>query len=212
MENMIILYFIRHGESVGNKENRFRGRYDFDLSNNGIIQAEALKEEISNIEFDFIYTSPLLRSKKTAQIISRDQVRVITDERLINVNLDSWENQLKENIRIKYPELWNIWLTVPEQLSFDGMETFAEVQKRSFQFVMELVSHHAKQTIAIVTHRAVLKPLFAALLGISGSYFWKIDIDTASYSIVEFRSQRGLTFTCINQNKHLKNYIREDLG
>jgi len=33
---MMIVYFIRHGESVGNKENRFRGRHDFDLNNNGV--------------------------------------------------------------------------------------------------------------------------------------------------------------------------------
>ncbi len=209
---MMIIYFIRHGESVGNKENRFRGRHDFDLSANGINQVEALKDELSDITFDCVYTSPLLRAKKTAQIISQDRVQVTTAEELINVSLGSWENKPKEDIRRKYPELWDIWLTAPEELEFEGMETFAEVQKRSFQFIMQLVSDHADQTMAIVTHRAVLKPLFAALLGISGRYFWKIDVDTASYSIVEFRPQRGFTFTCINQNKHLENYIREDLG
>ena len=209
---MLVIYFIRHGESVGNKENRFRGRHDFDLSDNGINQAEALKNELSDISFDRIYTSPLMRAKKTAEIISRDRAEVISSEEMINVSLGSWENQIKDDIKNKYPELWNTWLTAPEELNFEGMETFAEVQRRSYQFIMQLVPRHPDQTIAIVSHRAVLKPLFAALLGITGHYFWKIDIDTASYSIAEFRPQRGLTFTCINQNKHLKNFIRENLG
>ena len=208
----MIVYFIRHGESVGNKENRFRGRHDFDLNNNGVRQAEALKNELSGIKFDCIYSSPLMRAKKTARIISRDRTPVLSAEELINVNLGSWENQPKENIRNEYPELWETWLTAPEELKFEGMETLIAVQKRAYHFMMQLVSNHPDQTIAIVTHRAVLKPLFAALLGISGRYFWKIDIDTASYSIAEFRPERGFTFTCINQNKHLESFIREDLG
>lgn len=209
---MLVIYFIRHGESVGNKENRFRGRHNFDLSANGINQAEALKNELSDITFNCIYTSPLIRAKKTAEIISQDRAEVISSEELINVSLGSWENQIKGDIKNKYPDLWDTWLTAPEELNFEGMETFAEVQRRSYQFIMQVVPRHPDQTIAIVSHRAVLKPLFAVLLGMTGRYFWKIDIDTASYSIAEFRPQRGFTFTCINQNKHLKNFIREDLG
>jgi broad specificity phosphatase PhoE len=174
---MLVIYFIRHGESVGNKENRFRGRHNFDLSANGINQAEALKNELSDITFNCIYTSPLIRAKKTAEIISQDRAEVISSEELINVSLGSWENQIKGDIKNKYPDLWDTWLTAPEELNFEGMETFAEVQRRSYQFIMQVVPRHPDQTIAIVSHRAVLKPLFAALLGMTGRYFWKIDID-----------------------------------
>jgi broad specificity phosphatase PhoE len=209
---MLTMYFIRHGESAGNSENRFRGRHDFDLTVNGIRQAEALGNELSKIEFDCIYSSPLARAKKTAQIIARDSAKVTLVEELTNVSLGSWENQPKQNIRQKYPDLWKLWVTEPEKLDFEGMETFATVQKRAFQFLKQLIPKHQKDAIAIVTHRAVLKPLFAKMLGISGNYFWKIDLDTASYSIAEYRSEKGFTFTSINQNKHLSQYIREDLG
>jgi broad specificity phosphatase PhoE len=210
--NMLTMYFIRHGESVGNSENRFRGQHDYDLTVNGIRQAEALGNELSKIEFDCIYSSPLDRAKKTAQIIARDAAEVISMEELTNVSLGGWENQPKENIRKTHPDLWKLWVTEPEKLDFIGMETFATVQKRAFECIMQLIPKHQNGTIAIVTHRAVLKPLFAKMLDITGRYFWKIDLDTASYSIAEYRAEKGFTFTCINQNKHLKHYIREDLG
>jgi len=209
---MVTIYFIRHGESVGNKENRFRGRFDFELNENGIRQAEALRDELSAVKFAAIYSSPLSRAERTAIIIARDQVRIHCCEELTNIHLGSWENQPKALIREKYPQLWQTWLTAPEDLAFEGMETFAQVQQRAYGFIIQLLPRHSNQTIAVVSHRAVLKPLFAAILGIRGQYFWKFDIDTAAYSIAEYRSERGFTLTNLNQNKHLANFIREDLG
>lgn len=209
---MVTIYFIRHGESVGNKENRFRGRFDFELNENGIRQAEALRDELSDVKFSAIYSSPLSRAEKTARIIARDQVGISCCEELTNIHLGSWENQPKALIREQYPQLWQTWLTSPEDLSFEGMESFAQVQKRAYDFILQLLPQHSGQIIAVVSHRAVLKPLFAAILELPGRYFWKFDIDTAAYSIVEYRTERGFTFTNLNQNKHLVNFIREDLG
>jgi broad specificity phosphatase PhoE len=210
--NMII-YFIRHGESVGNREERFRGQYDFELNDTGLQQAEALQKELSSRLLHVIYSSPLKRALKTAQILSRGRIPVITDEGFTNIHLGSWENQPKAEIRRKYPELWQRWITRPESLNFEGMETLTRVQERSFEAFNKLVkTHQAEDSIAIVTHRAVLKPLFAAILGIPEPYFWKIQLDTASYSIAEYSEPRGITFTCINQTCHLASFMREDLG
>lgn len=53
------LVLVRHGESQWNKENRFTGWYDVDLSEKGVSEAKAagklLKEE--GYSFDFAYTS-----------------------------------------------------------------------------------------------------------------------------------------------------------
>ena len=55
------LVLVRHGESQWNKENRFTGWYDVDLSEKGVSEAKAagklLKEE--GYSFDFAYTSVL---------------------------------------------------------------------------------------------------------------------------------------------------------
>lgn len=68
---MLKLVLIRHGESHWNKENRFTGWKDVDLSEKGIAEAHAagklLKEE--GFVFDEAYTSVLKRAIRTLWII-----------------------------------------------------------------------------------------------------------------------------------------------
>ena len=64
--------FLRHAESVGNAEGYFQGQSDFLLTERGHAQAHALaarwKEEAR--EFDFAISSPLSRTRKTAEIVA----------------------------------------------------------------------------------------------------------------------------------------------
>lgn len=68
---MLKLVLVRHGESVWNKENRFTGWTDVDLSEKGIEEAhqagKALKE--NGFNFKVAYTSYLKRAIKTLWII-----------------------------------------------------------------------------------------------------------------------------------------------
>jgi 2,3-bisphosphoglycerate-dependent phosphoglycerate mutase len=68
---MYKIVFLRHGESLWNKENRFTGWTDIDLSENGIVQAQEaaqlLKKE--GFGFDIVFTSVLKRSIRTLWIV-----------------------------------------------------------------------------------------------------------------------------------------------
>ena len=67
---MYKVVLLRHGESVWNKENRFTGWTDVDLSEKGVVEAQEagkiLKAEGFN--FDLAYTSVLKRAIKTLSI------------------------------------------------------------------------------------------------------------------------------------------------
>lgn len=64
--------FLRHGESVGNAEERFQGHADFPLTEKGRDQARALADRwlAEGVSFDQCIASPLLRACQTAEIIS----------------------------------------------------------------------------------------------------------------------------------------------
>ncbi|MFX0071347.1 MAG: 2,3-diphosphoglycerate-dependent phosphoglycerate mutase [Candidatus Hermodarchaeota archaeon] len=68
---MIKLVLLRHGESIWNKENRFTGWTDVELSEKGVREAkEAAKVLIENkFTFDVAYTSVLKRGIKTLWIV-----------------------------------------------------------------------------------------------------------------------------------------------
>jgi 2,3-bisphosphoglycerate-dependent phosphoglycerate mutase len=65
------IVFLRHGESVGNLENRFQGQADYPLTEKGRAQAQALAErwQAEGVTFDLCLVSPLLRARQTAEII-----------------------------------------------------------------------------------------------------------------------------------------------
>ncbi len=68
---MYKLVLIRHGESLWNKENRFTGWTDVDLSEKGIQEAKAAGEvlEKEGFTFDIAFNSVLLRAIKTLNIV-----------------------------------------------------------------------------------------------------------------------------------------------
>ena len=64
--------FLRHGESVGNAEDRFQGQADFPLTERGNAQAHILAECWAGASrtFDLCITSPLMRARQTAEIVT----------------------------------------------------------------------------------------------------------------------------------------------
>ncbi len=65
--------FLRHGESVGNAEDRFQGQADFPLTEKGRAQAQALADKwlAEGVTFEQCISSPLLRAAQTAEIVTQ---------------------------------------------------------------------------------------------------------------------------------------------
>ena len=65
------IYFVRHGETTGDVEGRFGGDYDDHLSETGLKQVEQLAKDLASVKLDKIYTSPLIRTKETAEYLKK---------------------------------------------------------------------------------------------------------------------------------------------
>lgn len=68
-----VIYILRHGQTLLNKEDKIRGWSDIPLDDEGIVQAKKLGEAFRNsqIELDGIFTSNLLRAEQTALEVSQ---------------------------------------------------------------------------------------------------------------------------------------------
>jgi probable phosphoglycerate mutase len=204
------IFIVRHGECAGNREGLFRGRCDFPLNETGIRQAEALALELKGLGLTRIYTSPLARATETARIIA-DACGADFETRagFNNMSLGEWEGRPKREVMEEYPEEWSLWIEHPDRLHVPGGESLPDVQRRAFSNLEHLVRTHPGETFAVISHRAVIKPLLAACLGIAEPSFWKLHVDTASYSILVHEEKRGYCLTLLNQNKHLAEVIQE---
>lgn len=71
---MYTLILLRHGESAWNKENRFTGWTDIDLSEKGVAEAHRAADELKKGEytFDVAFTSVLKRAVRTLWIVMGD--------------------------------------------------------------------------------------------------------------------------------------------
>jgi len=204
------IFIVRHGECNGNREGLFRGRCDFPLNDIGIRQAEALALELKGQGITRIFSSPLLRAAETASRIagtccSQWEIRAGFN----NMALGQWEGRPKREVEEEFPEEWSLWIEHPERLHIPGAESLSDVQRRAFSNLEHLVHVYAGETIAVVSHRAVIKPLVAACLGLAEPSFWRLHIDTASYSILVHEEKRGYCLTLLNQNRHLAEMVQE---
>lgn len=64
-----IIYLVRHGESIANRDDIIAGHFDSELSEEGRKQALKTKQELEGVMFDVGYSSDLKRAVRTAEII-----------------------------------------------------------------------------------------------------------------------------------------------
>jgi probable phosphoglycerate mutase len=105
-----MMYLVRHGETEFNIRRRLQGRFDSPLTPKGVAQAEAIGRHLRTLveqpEGWVIESSPLGRTVRTAEII-RTKIGissdVITDRRLREVSMGSWDGLCPEEIEERWP-------------------------------------------------------------------------------------------------------------
>ena len=208
-EKRTTIILVRHGECSANIEERFRGRCDFELNELGLRQAEEIAGALVRLRPTALYSSPLKRAVQSLEPAAKQLgLTVGIEEGLTNIAFGPWEGRKKSEIAAEQPELWKLWKTDPENLSFPGMESLDEVGRRSRAVVDRLVRAHAGETIALCTHRTVLKPLVPYCLDMARPWFWKFHFDNASVSIL-IHDDKGYSLFSLNRTDHLTRLNRE---
>jgi len=96
-------YYIRHGETHWNKENRLQGQKDIPLNETGVQQATDVAEQIISYPITTIVASPLQRARMTAEIISAAMGKpVVVIDELKEVTWGDFEGSLKD----ENSEIW----------------------------------------------------------------------------------------------------------
>jgi probable phosphoglycerate mutase len=160
--------FVRHGESVGNAENRVQGQAEFPLSETGRAQALALAERWKNegISFDFILSSPLSRAFETGQIIADvlNYPNPIEPEPLwLERNNGKRAGLTWDEIQIKFPdpEFYNPYQPIAETGEGDWA-----LYLRAGQALHKILQRQPGRYL-IISHGAILNMTFYAIMGLT---------------------------------------------
>ena len=110
------IILIRHGETDWNIEGRYQGQADPPLNTKGLLQAQQLVRELMDPSPDILYTSPLLRTRQTADILASSlRIPVTDDARFMEIHQGDWQTRLRSEIETLYPDLFSEWETNPCQ-------------------------------------------------------------------------------------------------
>jgi 2,3-bisphosphoglycerate-dependent phosphoglycerate mutase len=164
LDNLTIT-FLRHGESVGNLENRFQGQADFPLTDAGREQAHHLAEywKAEGTAFDRAVASPLIRARETAEIICAllgIPLEFDPDWMEINNGLLAGltpEEGMEIGPRPEFFTPFTRW-------GVNG-ESRWEVYLRAGRNLQKLMDHPSDRTL-IVAHGGILNMTLYAILGI----------------------------------------------
>jgi len=173
---MLNIYLLRHGETQWNADgNKYCGRTDIPLTEKGISQANQVYEQFQGMEFSQVYSSPLQRAAKTAQIASGTH-NVISDDRLIEVDFGNWEGKTKEEFIPENETLWQNWERHPETTKAgESGETASEVIERVDDFFSSIIQKHSDgETILVVAHNGINRLYMAHKLGMPLNAYRKI--------------------------------------
>ena len=161
-----MIYIIRHGKTELNKSNVLQGRSNYPLNDEGIRQAEETAKLLESVEFDHVYSSPLIRAVQTAEIIAPNCEMKI-DERLIEMDYGPYEGtglrNMPEELRIFFSDF--IHNSAP-----DGMEQLSEVVMRTGAFLEDIRT--LEGNILISTHAIAMKGLLENLTPDSQGGYW----------------------------------------
>lgn len=154
---------IRHGESEADLLDVHEGRADFELTERGHRQAEAMADYVKdNYTVSAIYCSPLKRAYQTADHLSaKTGIKPTSDDMLMEFNNGLIAGLERAVARERYPQIENL----PLHASVYEQESALEFRFRADFMLSKIISETAQDaTVAIVTHGGMVNQLYRSFL------------------------------------------------
>lgn len=145
------LYFVRHGQTVWNVEDKICGATDSPLTEKGRMQAKEVAEQIlkEGIHIDKIIYSPLSRARDTAMEISGViGVPAVMEPLLIEQNFGKWEGTSPRNAA-EFMEAKGCFAQ-----NYEGGESMLRLCQRIYNLI-DRIKMDSEQVYLLVAHNGI---------------------------------------------------------
>jgi broad specificity phosphatase PhoE len=196
------LCLIRHGRSVWNAQGRIQGCADPPLDEVGQAQARRLAERLREEAVVALYTSPLQRSRETAEIIGQAlDLPVVTDDRLKEYDVGDLTGLTWQQVEEQHPDVAQRWAQAQDSLEIPGEEGPAPFRARIATAFNDILSQHEDGPIGVVGHGGTLGVYLNHLIGLP-TRFSPFRFSNGSLTIVEVHPVRP-RIVLLNDTCHL---------
>ncbi|MCR6670086.1 histidine phosphatase family protein [Devosia ginsengisoli] len=164
---MTRLILTRHAETLWHAENRYAGRSEIGLTEQGLRQAEALGRWAAKVDLDAIWASPMQRVRATAAPAAQASGFPPTfDARLREVDFGWLEGKTRKEAQAERPAELAAYLENPVDNVFEGAEAPREAVARGRAALDTIATSHEGQRVLIVAHSTLIRLLLCDLLDI----------------------------------------------
>jgi broad specificity phosphatase PhoE len=193
---MTAVFVVRHPQTTWNQAQRYQGRLDTPLSEEGREQASLLARSFQGEHLDTVYTSPLSRARDLAGVVARAAGAPLrVDARLTEIAMGPWEGLQLDDIRRRYPDLYREWYTRPDLVHFPGGEGVHDVCARSLGVMRDVFARHPSGMVAVVTHSVVVQSIVATALHMHLRFLHSIRISNAGVTTMCGDAAPGVLLT-----------------
>jgi len=180
------LLLVRHAQTMSNVNGRYMGWIDEDLSDEGVRQAERLSERLNDRPISAVFSSPLRRALRTAELIALPHNLPVQEmQELGEIRMGQWEGLYAADIQTRFPELWKTWRADPSTIQMPGGESLSEVKERAIHAFERILLRNQGQQVVAVTHDVVARILVAHCLNVSTSIYRRLEVANASLTLIE---------------------------
>jgi len=181
------LVLVRHGETVWHAENRYAGRTDIALTEEGIAQAVRLAAWARNAGLAAVWSSPLSRARLTAALAAKAVgLPIQIEERLIELDFGSGEGKTDAEMHHEFPEQRAAFLLDPVGHYLPGGEDPCHAAERGAMALRAIAAAtpHAGRAL-VVAHNTLLRLVLCSLLGIPLARYRSIFPSFANCTVTE---------------------------
>jgi len=194
---------LRHGQTEMSTERRFAGRGDIPLTAEGVRQAGLAGQRLADSAVDVIVTSPLQRSRRTAEAVAEATgAPLIVDQDLAEADFGVWEGLTFAEVRKQWPDELGAWMASPDAVP-PGGESFAMVALRVLAALDRVTADHKEATAVLVSHVTPIKTLICRALLAPPDAMFRINLDVASLSRVDWFDGGSALVRSLNDTAHL---------
>jgi len=197
------LVLVRHGATEHSAAARFSGRNELPLDEAGRAQAAGLAARDYG-KVAAVVSSPLRRAVETAEAIASPlgvAVDVVDD--LVETDFGVWEGLTFAEALEADPDVMRRWHGSPE-VAPPGGESFGQVGTRVDRARTALTSTYPDATVVVVTHVTPIKLLVCSALEAPPLAMFRLYLDTASVSIVDYYADGNASVRLVNDTSHLR--------
>jgi probable phosphoglycerate mutase len=191
---MLSLYLVRHGQTDFSLANRFCGSIDPPLNATGRKMADALAARYGDEKWTAIYASPRIRTQETAApTAKRAGVEVRIEDGLREIAYGEWEGRPEAEVEASDGERFRAWAAHPGKVAPPGGENGAEIAARALAAIDAIRGRHPDGKVLVVSHKATLRVLICALMGIDVDLFRaRIAQKVCAVSVIDFKKSGPL--------------------